>query len=67
VHIQAEGRGEREREKWRKRGDDQREREGGRDERGRMDRGFGMPRHRETEENESSAIGAYYGSHVLFW
>lgn len=32
-----------------------------------MDRGFGMPRYRETEENESSAIGAYYGSHVLFW
>lgn len=27
-----------------------------------MGRGFGMPRYRETEENESSAIGTYYGS-----
>lgn len=83
VHIQAEGRREREREQRRKRkrgsekrrkrggkGDDRREGEGERDERGggrRMGSEFGMPRYRETEENESSAIGAYYGSHVLFW
>lgn len=51
-------------------GNDQREREREKNEgmrKGRIGRGFGMPRYRETEENESSAIGAYYGSHVLFW
>lgn len=51
-------------------GNDQRERKREKKEgmrRGRIGRGFGMPRYRETEENESSAIGAYYGSHVLFW
>jgi len=52
-------------------GNDQRERERKREKegmrKGRIGRGFGMPRYRETEENESSAIGAYYGSHVLFW
>lgn len=51
-------------------GNDEREKEREKKEgmrRGRIGRGFGMPRYRETEENESSAIGAYYGSHVLFW
>lgn len=54
------GKREKERE-MEKAGDDRRERERKRVE-GEMGHGFGMPRYRETEENESSAIGAYYSS-----